>query len=409
MSASGADFVDIANGSNAELRMVNRELDDYMTRSDILMGLSELSLDGKTVPDSYITRIKHNDMEGRKVSRMLMDLIESGSVGDIASLESTGEYPRFKTLTDTINVFAKVMNRKSPEYTIGGLLTGKQFFNQARAKLPKWMSIERGIYARRAAVERIAYPLLSAAPWNLSAGLNANNFVVTVSDADQPVYDSNPTTLRNNLIASLKLASFAADDQIIADSFSDLEFFVNRNWRMVPPEGKFGGMFAALLGDCSIRMLEKFSSVGSLVQIRQSTLDSTIAKSAFLRTMGSFKQFELYKDGRAPIGVLDTDDDSFEIVYCGHGEIDARKQYRTGGSIKVFEAVIILGKGGIRNPFYNKPTYLNQNKNFDLLDQMAAVCIEGYNTNGYDNPTSATIDDDSNISQGSAIMWVPVP
>ena len=37
MAVSGADFVDVANGSNAELRMVNREMTDYMTRSDILI------------------------------------------------------------------------------------------------------------------------------------------------------------------------------------------------------------------------------------------------------------------------------------------------------------------------------------------------------------------------------------
>ncbi len=395
--------------NNLVLRTINAEIEDYVDLDDVITGLSGVSIGDGVLPESYITTIPMGDMEGQKVQRLLMTLEEDGGVGDLSLAENSGEFPREKTLTDYVSVYYKVLNRKSPEMTIGGFLMGKTFFNQARQLLPKWVSVQRGIYFRQAAIERVPYPLLTTSPWNLTTGWNTNQYVSTVSAQLQPVYDSDPTVFEANMKAAFAAASFATSDAIVADTFITLKRICDVNWVMVRPGGAFNGMLAVLVGPYTQDLLQRYSTTGSLVSIRKSTLDSTIAKQAFSRSLGDFQGFELIADSRAPIGVYDTGTNEFTVVYKGHGRIDARLLYHTTDTQKVFECCIVLGKGGMRNPVARKASYRMQDRDFGRMDQVMAIAIEGFGVPIFDDPVSADQNDLSMVNQGCGLLWVPVP
>ncbi len=405
---SGTGPLPVAS-NNLVLRTINAEIEQFVDLDDVITGLSGISIGGGVLPESYITTIPMGDMEGQKVQRLLMTLEEDGGVGDLSLAENSGEFPREKSLTDYVSVYYKVLNRKSPEMTIGGHLMGKAFFNMSRQLLPQWVSVQRGIYFRQAAIERVPYPLLTTSPWNLTTGWNTNQYVSTVAAMLQPVYDSDPTVFEANMKAAFAAASFATSDAIVADTFITLKRIADINWRMVRPGGPYGGSLAVLVGPYTQDLLQRYSTTGSLVSIRRTTLDQSIAKTAYLRTLGEFQGFELICDSRAPIGVYDTGTNEFTVIYRGHSTIDERLLYHTTDTQKVFEACIVLGKGGLRNPVARKASYHIQEKDFGRLNQVMALAIEGFGVPVFDDPVAADQNDLSMINQGIGLLWVPVP
>ncbi len=405
---SGATPLPVAT-NNLVLRSINAEIEKFVDHDDVITGLSGISIGGGMLPESYITTVPMSDMEGQKVQRLLMTLEEGGGVGDLSLAENSGEFPREKTLTDYVSVYYKVLNRKDPAMTIGGHLMGKAFFNMSRQLLPQWVSVQRGIYFRQAAIERVPYPLLTTSPWNLSTGWNTNQYVSTVSAQLQPVYDSDPTIFEANMKAAFAAASFALSDAVVADTFIALKRLCDVDWRMVRPGGPYGGSLAVLVGPYTQQLLQQYSTTGSLVSIRRTTLDQTIAKTAYLRTLGEFQQFELICDVRAPLGVYNVSTNEFTVVYRGHSVQDERRLYHTTDTQKVFECCIVLGKGGLRNPVARKASYYMQEKDFGRLNQVMALAIEGFGVPIFDDPVAADQTDDSFINQGCGLLWVPVP
>lgn len=405
---SGTGPLPVAS-NNLVLRTINSEIEQFVDLDDVITGLSGVSIGGGMLPESYITTIPMGDMEGQKVQRLLMTLEEDGGVGDLSLAENSGEFPREKTLTDYVSIYYKVLNRKSVNQTIGGHLMGKAFFNMSRQLLPQWTSVQRGIYFRQAAIELVPYPLLTTSPWLLSTGWNPNQYVSTVPAGSQPVYDSDPTIFEANMKAAFAAASFAVNDQVVADTFVNLKQICDVHWLMTRPGGPYGGSLAVLVGPNTQKMLQLYSNTGSLVSIRRTTLDQSIAKTAYLRTLGEFQGFELICDSRAPIGVYNTETNAFTVVYKGHSRYDERLAYVTTETQKVFECCIILGKGGLRNPMVRKTQYSMQTKDFERLDQVMAYAIEGFGTPVFNDPVAADQDDLSIVAQGSGLMWVPVP
>lgn len=412
-----AESVVVTPGTDSalKLRLINREIEEFVDSNDLITGLSGVSKDPRQLPDACIQTVDMPDMVGEKVQRLMMQLQEDGFVGDLTVAENTGEFPREKTLIDRVNVYGKVLNRKSPLMTIGGHLLGKDFFTMSRTLLPKWISVQRGIYFRQTMIERVP-TLLTGTPWELDSGWNPHIYVQGCPIVSQPVYDIDSAVYEANIMAALAAVPFTNDSTVVYDTFVNLTYYTDTVWRIVRPGGNYGGTIQALIGPRSAVSLQRYSSEGSIFQVRKSSLSEQIVKMAFPtgngRGLGEGMGFNFLVDERAPIMVYDTlangGAGSLTVIYRGHGETDERAKYVTTDTIKVFEVCPLLGKGALRNPVARRPNYYMQDKDFGRLDQVMALAIEGFNIPAYDEPVAGDRTSTTLISQRLGLLLIPV-
>lgn len=415
MSASQVSPVSYAQNDDALVfDSAQRELEVYKDHDEVYFPYIGNTNNTSRPDPGIITQLTAGDRISGVVRTLVMPLSTPAKMGDNHKAEDFGESLVMKAFRSYYNSWDKVVNRNDPKVLRIGNLTGQSFFQIATTMLKNFTPIQQGDYVRHAAIESYSQNITTAADGgpNLTPRYNMNWLIANGSGAPIRVtYDSNAATFLANITNALLTASTTANDYMTVESVNYLSLVSNLYWKTKGLGNEYGQRKVMMVGPHSYRYMSSLSSAGSAAFLRRNTYSEKIANMAWQTDIGELPgEIVLIQDLRAPILVLDTEAQTFQIVYRGvHPEYDPRAAFVSGPTQKVFEINVVAGQSFITRTKVVDPQYRDQDRDFRRTPQLAVLASEGWNLTEFDTGLAADNTDTSRVNQGGGLFLTYVP
>ena len=383
---SGSDAL-LKEGWETEVQLESQE-------RDVLEVVSGTYVEkDQRVPDGIMMKVKLEPGETQRTIGLLRDLVGAGVQGAGQPITNYAESMVTRDFTVTANDVRHLVDNER-----FGLYAHRNSYLKLMEKstpmLGRWMKYRRGKHKRQALIERIS-DNLEEAPTSLTSGWNKNILVKNVAHDSQPDYDSTLSTFTGNINTALNTAGETTAAMFDADFFTDLIYYVTSVWKMVPLDN---GTYICLVPARQWVYLSRLSNTDGIAGLKRTAFVEELSKQSFQQVLGQIGPLVLVVDERAPIIVRNTATGSLTAYYRDVGSTDDRSSYTNTGNNRVYDAMIVLGKGALCETIAMQPRFDD-----DLIDVgrkilLAISATYGYSLVEYD-ATTAT--DSTRIAQNA--------
>ncbi len=386
-----------------------KQLETYSMLGDPYMGLAgQMDPSGKA-PAGITTVVPLTDRIASGTRTMIMPPETPAQMGDNHIAENHGETLALKTIRTYANSWDKVINRADPYTVLTAHITGREFFLMSAEQLKTFTPIQRGDYFRHAAIESYSQNITTQADGGpgLTARYNMHWYFNLTAEAVQPAYNSNTATFLANLMAAFAAAPKTDTSVGQMNSFNILRYQASQKWRVKRLGNEYMGKMVCFVGSRTATWLRNLSLPGSVGFVRRTTLSEKIADMAFSPAIGEVGDFILVEDPRCPIAVYDTSDPqnpTLSIVYAGVGTVNPIDAYNSSATSAVFELNVVAGQSAFTNSVISQPMYRDQVRDFERLQQVAVLAVEGMTITEFDNSLQANQTSASRVGQGAGIF-----
>ena len=378
----------IRNGWNADLQEESQEF-DVLTA---LTGVYNEKL--RTVPNGIIMDVDMKGINSMTLS-LLMDLTAAGTQGD-GTVTTEAQVIKF------ISLYAANVRHGVTNDMFGREAEIQSFYDmigRANSQIGKWMAARMGKHLRQAMLEKNS-DNLEVTPHSLTSGWNRHFVIKNLTDAQQPAYSATLNTYTSNLYSAFGTAGTTSSAVSTAGFFNKLAYYATAVFKLGAQDD---GTYIALVPSRQKQHLVNLSDTASLSSLQRTALSDKYVNMAFGGVMGALGPIILVEDFRNPILVRDTSGSTLTAYYRDVGATDDRTSYSNAGTTTVYDAIPILGKGGVVRGRMMDLRYDDELSDVGKVRQLVASQTYGCQVAEYDADTaSATSRIGQNMMIGAA-------
>jgi len=371
---------------------------------DIFTGLVGTYSDKKEMlTDSAVMRVNMPEGANSHTIGLILDLTGSGRQG--AGKVLVGFTESFDTRK--YQVYANDVRHGVDTEQYGRyaqLNSPYKILEKANPALGKWLKARRGKHAREALLELYSDNLIET-PSSQTQGWNKNWLVKNVAHSAQPTYDSTLATFTANITTALVAAGTAAAAQADIRFFTDLEYFIATQWKLMPFDD---GTYVVTVPARQAMYLKRFNTgrnaAADFDSFSSHLGDASVAKyveAAYGQYLMKFGKLHLIADDRAPIVNYNVAAGSITAYYRDVGSTDDRSDITpAAGTDNVYDIGYVIGKGGLTEGVAMRPRYDDDITDFNRLRSVGVSTTYGFQCTEFDADTAT---DATRINQNSAV------